>query len=606
MAQRRCYGCMGLTDQPVCGSCGTPEEEQNLPHQLPRGTSLAGRFLVGKALEELPDGIVYLALDQSRGEPVKLLEFFPADAAHRELGAVEAKGPSFARKKVRFCKVSEALARDSRLTEVSGAELTFEENGTCYRVCEQIRGSTLKKYVEMRDGSLHPEEVFRILTPILEALEVFHKSGFSHGKLDWESIVLDSRGGPRLPRVGDAPGEDPREDVGNLCRIVLSSLGWESKDKRGRVPELTPQQRRVLKIGMSTEPGMGYATAGDLRQALQEAAPRQEPEPIQAAPEPARTPPPPEPVQAPGPAPAPGKRTPPPPKAKKSAGKRPGKGGRYNTGGKIGVLILAAVVLVILAVLAVLLVRNVHVWKDPTCTEAGTCAICGKTEGEPLGHDWREDICTDPKTCARCGETEGEVIGHDWVEATCTEPKTCARCGKTEGEPLGHDWAEATCTEARKCSRCGATEGEPLGHDWVSGGYGKPQVCTRCNQVKCEIIQELKGTYGSRIPLGTVSTYPFEAESPVYFVRSLTLHFRAEIGVGIELKNWKFYYRTPTGDWVFHSNITLTDGKAVETIRFDEPVNIAAVAVVPAGGGFTYEYSIAVTDVSYEDRASAG
>ena len=141
---------MGLTDQPVCESCGTPEEEQNLPHQLPRGTSLAGRFLVGKALGEFPDGISYLALDQSLGETVKLLEFYPADAARRDGSAVEAEAASFARRKVRFGKVSQTLARDSRLTEVSGTEMTFEENGTCYRVSEQIRGSTLKKYAEMR------------------------------------------------------------------------------------------------------------------------------------------------------------------------------------------------------------------------------------------------------------------------------------------------------------------------------------------------------------------------------------------------------------------------------------------------------------------------
>ena len=29
---------------------------------------------------------------------------------------------------------------------------------------------------------------------------------------------------------------------------------------------------------------------------------------------------------------------------------------------------------------------------------------------------------------------------HVWTEATCTEPKTCAECGKTEGDPLGHAW----------------------------------------------------------------------------------------------------------------------------------------------------------------------
>lgn len=54
---------------------------------------------------------------------------------------------------------------------------------------------------------------------------------------------------------------------------------------------------------------------------------------------------------------------------------------------------------------------------------------------------------------------------HSWTEASCTEPKTCAVCGATEGEPLGHSWTEATCTEPRTCDVCGATEGEPLGHE---------------------------------------------------------------------------------------------------------------------------------------------
>lgn len=55
-----------------------------------------------------------------------------------------------------------------------------------------------------------------------------------------------------------------------------------------------------------------------------------------------------------------------------------------------------------------------------------------------------------------------------WQEATCTTPKTCSVCGKTEGEPLGHSWGawrttkEPTTTEdgvkERTCSRCGDVE----------------------------------------------------------------------------------------------------------------------------------------------------
>ena len=64
---------------------------------------------------------------------------------------------------------------------------------------------------------------------------------------------------------------------------------------------------------------------------------------------------------------------------------------------------------------------------------------------------------------------------HEWADATCTAPKTCAKCGETEGEPLGHDAGEASYWSAAVCSRCGEEVGgklepefEKLGFDWVA------------------------------------------------------------------------------------------------------------------------------------------
>lgn len=43
---------------------------------------------------------------------------------------------------------------------------------------------------------------------------------------------------------------------------------------------------------------------------------------------------------------------------------------------------------------------------------------------------------------------------HEWTDATCETPKTCSTCGKTEGDPLGHDWnAESVCQR----EGCGAS-----------------------------------------------------------------------------------------------------------------------------------------------------
>ena len=46
-----------------------------------------------------------------------------------------------------------------------------------------------------------------------------------------------------------------------------------------------------------------------------------------------------------------------------------------------------------------------------------------------------------------CKENE-----HRWIEADCTTPKTCAVCGKIEGERLGHTYVENVCAV------CGAYE----------------------------------------------------------------------------------------------------------------------------------------------------
>lgn len=101
---------------------------------------------------------------------------------------------------------------------------------------------------------------------------------------------------------------------------------------------------------------------------------------------------------------------------------------------------------------------------------------------------WIDATCTDPKTCAECGDTEGEALGHVWMAATCETPKTCEICGVTDGEPKGHDILEATCTEAKHCTRCNLTEGEALGHKWMDATTEAPKTCETCAATEGERI----------------------------------------------------------------------------------------------------------------------
>lgn len=573
MAQRRCYGCMGLTDGPVCGSCGTREDEANLPHQLPRGTVLAGRFLVGRALEEYPGGIDYLALDQSRGEPVRLTMYAPGK---------DISGKAAVEGVRRFQRISQALAGETRLAEVSGTEMTFEDQGKPCRVSEWIRGGTLKKYVQMRGGKLAPGEALRILEPVLEALAAFHRAGFSHGGLDGEAIVLDTRGGPRLPRIGQDPGTQPKEDVQALCRVLLECMGPE--------PELTEDQTRALRQGLRGE----LPTAGALLDALREP---EEPAPAEEKPmpEPERKPMP-EPEKKPKP-----KKEPKPEKKPK-----PEKTPRRERGGlgrKLGVLLLAAAVLAILAGLAVLLVRNVHVWKAADCETPAVCRLCGLTRGKPLGHDWLLADCEKPQSCARCGELQGGILGHDWKRATCTEPKTCARCGLTEGEALGHDWAEATCTEPKTCLRCGLTEGEPLGHDWLAATYFDPETCARCGEISDTTKGYLAVAQGSweYLPWEGGGTRCLRLEEPIQRAAKLTLHFMPRLNSNIQITRWKLLCQRTDGTWVEKGSFRFEGTPVTKNFYFVPSADIAAIAVVPASGGcYTYSFTMRITDIRYE------
>lgn len=65
-------------------------------------------------------------------------------------------------------------------------------------------------------------------------------------------------------------------------------------------------------------------------------------------------------------------------------------------------------------------------------------------------HSFSPATCTKPATCS-CGQTSGTVINHSWAEATCTTAKKCKLCGKTQGEALGHRF---DCWNKSQCTRC--------------------------------------------------------------------------------------------------------------------------------------------------------
>jgi len=86
-----------------------------------------------------------------------------------------------------------------------------------------------------------------------------------------------------------------------------------------------------------------------------------------------------------------------------------------------------------------------------------------------------------------CGECKHET----WTPATCSTPATCAECGVTEGEALGHSWQEATCSAPETCYICGETQGELLPHaygEWEFGESDMSHICTVCGKTDTQAL----------------------------------------------------------------------------------------------------------------------
>ncbi len=161
-------------------------------------------------------------------------------------------------------------------------------------------------------------------------------------------------------------------------------------------------------------------------------------------------------------------------------------------------------------------------WTEADCLNPKTCADCGETEGEALGHSWKDADCVTPKTCTRCSATEGAAKGHDWAEATCAAPKTCRSCGLTEGAALEHTWTDATTEAPKTCTVCGATEGEKIDTD--------PRFTT-ANTI------DLYGDWTCEISMPGETTGLAGFETPFELLVSLSLANDGEMNMSVALTN---------------------------------------------------------------------
>ena len=221
MEKIRCQSCFQEYVGTRCPHCGHPDI-RNESHQLSIGTTLRGRYQIGKVLGQGGFGITYLAWDRLMQATVAVKEFFPDGMVYRkDMGATrvecvtERAVPHFEYSRERFLREASALVKFKDLPEIVDILDFVEENNTTYIVMEYVRGVDLAKYIQRNGGKLTAEETFRILRPVMEALAKVHKSGIIHRDISPDNIILDPMGGAKLLDFGAVRTvEDPDVEKG--------------------------------------------------------------------------------------------------------------------------------------------------------------------------------------------------------------------------------------------------------------------------------------------------------------------------------------------------------------------------------------------------------
>src|SRR6184192_4018152 len=167
---------------------------------LPAGYALL-EYRIEKLLGEGGFGLTYLALDENLKLRVALKEYLPGDIALRKPDqsiepSSRESAETFGWGKRRFLDESRTLA-SFRHPNIVRVMRFFEANGSAYMVMEFVEGAPLSDWIKTRrllaEGALGA-----LLRPLLDGLEVVHKSGYMHRDIKPGNIYIREDGSPVL------------------------------------------------------------------------------------------------------------------------------------------------------------------------------------------------------------------------------------------------------------------------------------------------------------------------------------------------------------------------------------------------------------------------
>lgn len=310
-----CMKCMEpVGSEKTCPHCGYEGEHKTAPHRLKPGTILQGRYLIGNMIGQGGFGITYMGRDLKLDMRVAVKEYYPNGYTNRnaevssELTISDKEQADFIENgKKKFLSEARALAQFHGDAGVVDVRDFFEANKTAYIVMEYLDGKDLRMVLKERTFSAN--EIFRLMRPVMDALEKIHAVGIIHRDISPDNIMLLKSGAVKLMdfgaarllnysdqksvsvvlKSGYAPEEQyrpkgklgPWTDIYALCATMYKcitgitpedalershedSMEWPS----GMGLEITEIQEAVLKKGMTVEAEDRFRNIGEMKEML--------------------------------------------------------------------------------------------------------------------------------------------------------------------------------------------------------------------------------------------------------------------------------------------------------------------------------------------------
>ena len=209
---KMCYRCMRPTvENGVCTVCREPAlpADGNGANALPPGTTLGkGRLTIGKKLGSGGFGVTYIAFDSKLNRRVALKEFMPNYLAVRQGMKIVPKPnqeQAYQKAMNSFQKEAKTLYELRGHPNIVHVISVFHENNTAYYTMEMLEGESFLDYLK-RKKKISAERAFKILLPIMSAIQYTHSKKILHRDISPDNVMLcddAAHPGRRIPKLID-------------------------------------------------------------------------------------------------------------------------------------------------------------------------------------------------------------------------------------------------------------------------------------------------------------------------------------------------------------------------------------------------------------------